>query len=188
MDILCETCYNNLKRSSSVKYSNENYYIWNYEAEFKKLMSSYKFKNLKNNSKILAKLLDEKIKFVIEKENIDLVIPVPIHKKRESKRGFNQVEEVLKDLKIDFYNIKRKKATKAMFKLLTEEKRDKNIKDSFEIEKNLSLDGLNILIVDDIITTGATLKEMEKEIKKESEVDKVVFFTFAAARYSRMKK
>lgn len=187
MEILCENCYNNLKRSSSIKKVEEFYYIWKYEGVFKKIIGTYKFKNIKKIADVFAEIVKEKIDFIIKKEEIDLVIPVPIHKKRKNKRGFNQVEEILKKIGNEYFNIERAKNTKAMFSILSEKGREENIKNCFDIEKNLSLDSLNILIVDDIITTGATLKEMEKEIKKTSTPNKIIFFTFAAAKYNLNK-
>jgi len=67
-----------------------------------------------------------------------------------------------------------------MCKILDKEKREKNIKGSFNID--VRLQGKNILIFDDIITTGATIKEFSEEIKKQNKVNKIIVFSLSAGK------
>lgn len=96
-----------------------------------------------------------------------VLIPIPISKKRRKERGYNQCELIINEvLKIDTKNkisknfnilIRTKHIEKQTFKNRNE--RIKNIKDIFQVlDDNLSFDS-RIILVDDVITTGSTLRE-----------------------------
>ncbi|MFZ2707704.1 MAG: ComF family protein, partial [Leptotrichiaceae bacterium] len=59
---------------------NNIYYIWDYNENFKKLIYKYKFNRKINLSADIAELVKEEIKFIIKKEQIDLVVTVPVNK------------------------------------------------------------------------------------------------------------
>jgi len=93
----------------------------------------------------------------------DLVVPVPIHKYREDKRGYNQVELIarqyakLAELPIDSRMLIRTKDTLPMRNLGVSQ-RIANVQDAFSIRNGWEekLDGKTILLIDDIYTTGST--------------------------------
>jgi len=102
-------------------------------------------------------------------------IPVPLHPKRERKRGFNQAEElakffstalgfpIRKDLVI------RTKDTKPQVEMKKPKERYKNILGAFSLEKSVATDqieGKNFIIFDDVWTTGWTIKEISRILKK----------------------
>ena len=102
---------------------------------------------------------------------IDLITFVPMYTKRQKERGYNQAEELAKELS-KLINIKcepmftKIKDTKEQAKLSGKERRT-NLKDSFKlIYKDIA--GKNILIVDDVYTTGATSNELARLIKDKS--------------------
>ena len=156
-----ESRLENLKKLRKL---NNIYYIWDYNEEFKKLIFSYKYNRKKSLAKLIAKLIEEEFKFIIQKEKIDFIVSVPINKKRENERGYNQVDEILKQLNVNYVEIKRIKNTEKMHKLLNEKLREENIRGSFRIESDFDFKNKKILLVDDIITTGATLKEIKSSI------------------------
>lgn len=67
-----------------------------------------------------------------------------------------------------------------MYRLKSRKEREQNVRNTFKIEKDYS--HKNILIVDDIVTTGSTLKELERELLENQGVKNVVFFTVAVVR------
>ena len=156
-----ESRLENLKKLRKL---NNIYYIWDYNEEFKKLIFSYKYNRKKSLAKLIARLIEEEFKFIIQKEKIDFIVSVPINKKRENERGYNQVDEILKQLNVNYVEIKRIKNTEKMHKLLNEKLREENIRGSFRIESDFDFRNKKILLVDDIITTGATLKEIKNSI------------------------
>ena len=128
----------------------------------------YKFKYGKNAEigKAMAKLMYNNINKDVFK-HIDFIVPVPIHRARRRTRGFNQAEILCNELNKfnEIPNINdllvRTKNTKPQSGLSFVE-RENNIKDAFKFNKKYDIKDKNILIVDDIFTTGRTLNECSK--------------------------
>ena len=165
-----ESRLENLKKLRKL---NNIYYIWDYNEEFKKLIFSYKYNRKKSLAELIARLIEQEFKFIIQKEKIDFIVSVPINKKRENERGYNQVDEILKQLNVNYVEIKRIKNTEKMHKLLNEKLREENIRGSFRTESDFDFKNKKILLVDDIITTGATLKEIKNSIL--NDIDRRLF-------------
>ena len=171
--IVSEETESRLENLKKLRKLNNIYYIWDYNEEFKKLIFSYKYNRKKSLAKLIAKLIEEEFKFIIQKEKIDFIVSVPINKKRKNERGYNQVDEILKQLNVNYVEIKRIKNTEKMHKLLNEKLREENIRGSFRIESDFDFKNKKILLVDDIITTGATLKEIKNSIL--NDIDRKLF-------------
>ncbi|WP_051364114.1 ComF family protein [Cetobacterium somerae] len=158
----------------------ENLYYLYYYTDVKKIIFDLKFKNRKGVANSLSRHVKESIEQIQIKEEIDVVISVPVNKKRFLERGYNQVDEILKSADIKFENIERIKNTKHMYEIKEHEKRKENVKKAFKVTRDYFQK--NILIVDDIVTTGATIKEIEKEFLENQKAKSVVFFTIAVVR------
>jgi len=140
-----------------------------YEGIIKSLIYKLKY----NNEKYLAPylslfLLDELVK---QNWNIDIVVPVPLYIKREKKRGFNQsyllssaFEKVL-NLPIDTLNLIRTKNTPTQTKL-TRVERQTNLTKAFQVKNKQVFKNKNVLLIDDVFTTGATIEECSSVLKK----------------------
>lgn len=174
-EILCKTCEKDLKFSTvyaqSVYESVEIYSAFEYGGKLKKLIQQLKFNHKKGTAKILAKLLYEYFLKIGCRENL-IIIPVPSHKQRVLRRGYCQTNLIceefsqLLNIKTETKILKKIKNTKPQYKLSIE-KRRKNLAGSFALNlENYS--GENILLVDDITTTGATLEEIINLFKKEN--------------------
>lgn len=104
-------------------------------------------------------------------KNIDVVVPVPLHKKRMRSRGYNQVEGFGKEIALSLnatYNATtlvrvKNTASQTVKDRLT---RWKNVQTIFEVSELKNLQGKHILLVDDVITTGATIKACVAELNK----------------------
>lgn len=101
----------------------------------------------------------------------DLILPVPLHIRRLRRRGFNQslifARALAKKYKVelDFSILKRKNQTLSQTGL-DKKARSSNIRGAFCVFSPEKLKGKNVLIVDDVYTTGATLNECAKTLKK----------------------
>lgn len=138
----------------------------------KKLIYQYKYRKARDISKLLSRIIIEKITGhkIAEKENT-IVVPIPLHPLSKTKRGFNQAQLIAKDvstkLKLNYQPeiIKRVKLTKTQAKL-TREERKENIKDAFSLTNKINLKNKDIILIDDVFTTGATLEEAARTVKK----------------------
>ena len=162
--IVSKDTKNILKSLKKLRKLNNIYYVWDYNKEFKKLIFSYKYNRKKIMAKLIAELIKDEFYYVLKREKIDIVVSVPVSRKRKNERGYNQVDEILNCLKVNYVQIERVKNTKKMAEILDEEERNKNIKGAFRISGNVDFRGKNILVLDDIVTTGATLREIKNSI------------------------
>ena len=131
-------------------------------------------------SKYISQIMIEKLD--LENIKFDYILFVPLHKKRMRKRGVNQAEKIAKSLSklinisvVD--NIERIYNTERLYKLNKDE-REKELKNVFVLKDSKhELKNKNILLVDDIFTTGATVNEISKLLKLKN-VNKVYVMTF----------
>jgi len=120
---------------------------------------------------------------ILENQQNTFLVPVPLHKKRVSERGFNQSEILASHLKKKFqfnyqpYLLKRKKYTLPQVTLKANQRRN-NVKNMFALTKSLNLKEKNVIIIDDVATTLATLGECAK-VLKQAGVRKVWGFVIA---------
>lgn len=125
-----------------------------------------KYKNNKFAFSGAAELIYEhQLKFI----KADILLPIPLHKQKAKERGFDQVELIVKSLsllaKIPVANVlKRVKNTKSQTNLSRLE-RQQNVAGAFELTNPEVLTGKNVVIVDDVYTTGATVYEVIEAIK-----------------------
>lgn len=106
--------------------------------------------------------------------DIDVIIPAPLTKKRNTERGYNQAEELARgivqvvDKQIDTTSVIRR-IFKASQTTLSREERTKNVQDAFDCIHPEQLSGKHILLVDDVITTGATLLSLADSILEKTD-------------------
>ena len=143
-----------------------------YDSTLKKCIHLFKYYQEKKLTKPLGRFLVNYLSDNKELlQGIDLIIPVPLHNNDLKKRGFNQsyllaVEvgnyfsiPVNKDLLI------KNRITTSQVKLSKSE-RGKNLLKAFLVKKPKSLKNKNILLIDDVFTTGTTVTECSRELKK----------------------
>jgi ComF family protein len=106
-----------------------------------------------------------------ESAAVDLIFPVPLHVKRLRQRGFNQAGLLAKafghlvGLPVLFQVLTRKSWTEPQTRLNREE-RLKNVRDAFRVTDIGKVKSMRILIIDDVFTTGTTLNECAKTLKR----------------------
>ena len=141
-----------------------------YSGNLRKLILYYKFQFYKNLSSTIASIIKEDFLSFIYNREISTIFPIPSSKKIEKQRGFNHLYEILKYLlpeKIISNNLVKIKDTHLQVEVSAEE-RARNLKSSFYLKSPYIFENKNILIFDDIITTGATLMEVFYTVRKVS--------------------
>lgn len=177
---LCEKCRERLENDKYLRKRKNVYYLFQYDGDIKKLIIDYKLNERKRLSVIFAELISEELKMIIRENKVNMVIPVPASKEKLKKRGFNQVELILDKMGIDYKKMHRDKNTIPMYKIKNSDLRKLNIKEAFSCD--FSVEGKNILIVDDIITTGATMKEMIIALNKNGKPKNIFIFSICASK------
>jgi ComF family protein len=106
-------------------------------------------------------------------EVFDYLVPVPLHYYRENWRGFNQGEEIAKEvgkkMKLEVVNmLRRTRKTKQQALIVKREEREANVKGAFEVwdEIKEQTKGKKVLLIDDVFTSGADMRECTKVLKK----------------------
>lgn len=144
--------------------------ICEYTGVLKRIIHDMKFRHQKKYGGYLRWLLQYNPS---ESECIpwSVVIPVPLHKERLQERGYNQTEAIFKkwaqemDMEWMPDALLRNRYTIPQWELNLHERKG-NMKDAFMVVESERIKKRNILLVDDIITTGITLDECAKELKK----------------------
>lgn len=105
--------------------------------------------------------------------DFDYLVPVPLHFYRQNWRGFNQAEVIAVavegKMKVKVMNgLKRKRKTKQQSLVANRKEREKNVRGAFEVikGKNIKLKGARLILIDDVFTSGADMKECTKVLKK----------------------
>jgi ComF family protein len=138
-----------------------------FEGPLREAVLQYKYRPCRALGRPLGKWMAENIRIA---EDIDIVIPVPLHVKRLKQRGFNQalllahqVSDVFR-IPISCDNLLRVRYTRPQVELSGEE-RIKNVVGAFGLKEPEALKGKQVVIVDDVFTTGATMNECAAVLK-----------------------
>jgi ComF family protein len=157
---LCTVC-----RESLVNFD-AAYSFGSYEGPLRKLIHLFKYAKVESLALPLSRLLVQAMPI---DERFDVVIAMPMHWRKRWERGFNQAELLAKPvakrcgLKMST-TFRRKRYTKAQAGL-TEVQRRENLKDSFFVRNAQQIAGKRILLIDDVFTTGATLRSAARALK-----------------------
>lgn len=135
------------------------------------LIHNLKYRNQEKISTELGKWLGHELSQITAYQEIDAVIPVPLHKLRLKERGYNQVAEFGREISLKLNaqyveNVLKKNIHTAKQSKRKQDNRWENIARSFSLENESSLQNKHILLVDDIITTGATLEACANTLSK----------------------
>lgn len=171
---ICDNCFENLKYGNIQKIEDGEINclisLFSY-GEIREKMLKFKFNEEAYLKNYFVELIIRNSKIKDKLKNIDLIVPVPMYFWKKMKRGYNQAELIArglsKELKIQVDNniLIKYKNTRTQ-SLLNSEERKNNLKQCFRLKNIERLENKNILLVDDIYTTGTTIKECIKELRK----------------------
>ncbi len=150
---LCTIC-----RESLVNFDT-GYSFGSYEGPLRKLIHLFKYAKVETLALPLSRFL---VRAIPLEQRFDLIIAMPMHWRKRWERGFNQAELLARPIAKRYgvklsTNLRRKRYTNPQAGL-SERQRQENLKDSFAVKRPERIAGQRILLVDDVFTTGATLR------------------------------
>lgn len=177
---ICKKCQINLIKRielgtddyklDNTKYFDEHIYLFNYYGIMREKILQYKFQDKTYLYKMFSRIIINNKKIYEKLSRYDIIIPVPIHKKRKIERGYNQCELIAKNismetgLSLNTISLQKGKNTLAQ-STLNKQDREKNIRNAYICRNEELIKNKNILIFDDVYTTGNTVNECSKVLK-----------------------
>lgn len=147
-----------------------------YEGVTHDLIHAFKYRNKTHLRRPLALLAIGALSGFVLKRAPDLIMPVPLHKKRLRGRGFNQallLGEMYSThwkIPLDRHNLRRIRWTEPQVSLSAGDRRT-NVKGAFAVQDSGLVSGRRVLLVDDVLTTGSTVEECALMLKRAGAVD-----------------
>jgi ComF family protein len=143
------------------------YSYGSYEGALRELIHLFKYGGVRPLAGTFGKFLAQALP---RETSFDVIVPMPLHWFKQWQRGFNQSDvlarEIGKKWSVPVRNvIRRKKATRPQAGL-TNAKRRANVSGAFRIPRGRSLAGMRVLLVDDVVTTGATASACARVLKR----------------------
>jgi len=137
-----------------------------YEGELRELIHLFKYERVQPLARPLGRLLSQALP---RDRAFDVIVPMPLHWRKRWQRGFNQSELLARDLgrrtNIRVKNALRRVRFTVAQAGLTNAKRRLNVSGAFRPRKKGALAGLRVLLIDDVMTTGATAASCARALK-----------------------
>jgi len=177
-DYLCKKCEEKIKKElvykieqTEEKNFEKHIYLMNYKGNVRYKILAYKFFNKSYMYKTFTKIILNNKKICEILKTYDIIIPVPIHKKRINERGYNQSELIAREISKNIKSIKYIKGLKKIRNnlkqsLLSKRQRIENVKNAYEIANKEIIRNKKVILFDDIYTTGNTVNECSKVLRQ----------------------
>lgn len=198
---ICKNCIKQLEKEAKFHYTNyDTYtkkntinspfpfschaYLFSYQGSIRNYLLSYKFKDKPYLYKIFVTFMLKNKKMYRLLQSYDIIIPVPIHKKRRGQRGYNQSEIIAKELAEKIKELTyvgdclQKIKHTVPQSTLSKKERAVYIKDAYILQNEQKINNKKVMILDDIFTTGNTAKECSK-LLKQAGAKKICILTIA---------
>ncbi len=162
---LCEGCSKGRRRFDHARAA------FIHEGAAREMVIKFKFSGRFNLAPELIRMAFDGFKAGYSSDEFDIVIPVPLHPRRLKQREYNQALLLARelgrliDVPIDFNTLKRVRWTLPQTGLAGPERR-KNVRNAFSVENPGCVKDRRILLIDDVFTTGATVDECARILKK----------------------
>lgn len=141
------------------------------EHPLRQVVQKFKYGKKVSLGKPLGRLMARGCREFLTECQADLIVPVPLHPKRLRWRGFNQSLMLARpisrayNIPTDPFVLRRSRETAPQTQLAEDERR-RNVRGAFTLDPGRSVEGKNILLVDDVYTSGATVNECSRILKR----------------------
>jgi len=144
-----------------------------YEGPLKTLILRCKYEGRAGLAQVLGRLLAERLALADWADRVTRVVPVPLHWSRRVRRGFNQARVMAEELvravpgrrRVDRRTLRRTRATPHQTGIPARSRR-RNVRGAFRAQRGADLGGRSILLVDDVMTSGTTVAECTRVLKR----------------------
>ena len=149
-----------------------SFYTFSKKGKVQNLLHQLKYKGVKEVGFLLGELMGYELNNSEHFKGIDFIVPIPLHKNKLKKRGYNQSEWIAKGISVSMKiplnidSLHRKVDSKSQTKK-ARYKRWENVEEVFGVS-NTALENKNILLVDDVVTTGATIEACAQLLKRQN--------------------
>lgn len=156
--------------------------LWIHKMPVSLSIYQFKYKNRRIYGEFYAKEMARIYGKLIRMWGVEVIVPIPLHRKKRKLRGYNQAEIIAKQLgnimgiPVDCDSVIRNRYTRPQ-KELNDKERKKNLKQAFSVKEQWG-NYKSVLLIDDIYTTGSTIDTVAEELKKNG-VQKVWFLTIS---------
>lgn len=169
---------NNYKFKNNSKIKVQKIFLYRYCDLIRKLLINYKFNDASYLANTFAYLIKNNKKIYDILKTYDIILPVPLHKRRKLERGYNQTELIAKKIGLKYENNCLVKVRNIKPQSRNDAKKRKTeIKDVFKVQNIEKIKNKKVLILDDIYTTGSTADECIKTVSIAT--NKIGFVSFA---------
>ncbi len=186
-DLICTKCILEMPRSNFHLYQENPFFLkfrgripvkhvmsflkFSKSGSVQQVLHALKYRNKPELGEMLGRIYGRELRMSGFQDSFDLIIPVPLHAYKKKRRGYNQSEEFGKGLSSELgvrcteEFLVRSAMTSTQTKK-TKLKRWENVREVFEIRNQEGISGKRILLVDDVVTTGATLEAAGAQLLK----------------------
>lgn len=144
------------------------HFFYSRDSSLSQLIQDMKYRNFPSIGNKLGEIAGKELYISGFLNDIDFIVPLPMHFIKQARRGYNQTDRIAEGLSkssglpvIKALKMIRQRKTQTS---LTQVQRLQNAKSLFEVKKGIALNGKNVLLVDDICTTGATMGSAAKTL------------------------
>jgi len=187
-NVICSSCLSKIQRAGAERLQREykrkfreqkfisgfvSLFVFEKDKELQHVIHELKYSGKFNLGSFLGKLIAQELGGKILEWEIDFIAPVPLHHLKRAERGYNQSEFLARgmspvlNIPAKSNLIKRNRFTETQTALSLDERRE-NVKDAFSLKSRRNLASKNILLIDDVITTGATISECGRMLLQNS--------------------
>ena len=186
-EVLCVRCQADLPRVRIVSFEENDiarifwglvpiekgfsFFHYTTHSPYSRILFELKYHNHPEVGRTMGRMMAEELKTTSFFDGIDLIVPVPLSRKKKRQRGYNQSDWIAwgiseaAGIPADTTSVVRTKSNPSQTTLNHRERRE-NVRDIFAVRHPESLEGRHILLVDDVITTGATMLSCAETIAR----------------------
>lgn len=160
------------------------HFLYSSGTPLSRLIHDMKYRHFKGIGKELGEIVGRELFTTQIFNDVDMIVPIPMHLWKKAVRGYNQAEEIAKGISmatgIEVKTVLKASRPHKTQTSMTHDRRLNNLKGVFKTDPGYDISDKHILLIDDVCTTGATLTEAARTITEASPSTRISFLALAA--------